>query len=137
MGTTAGIDRNLTEAFGTLFRGGIGGLPAAVHAGYESIYRQHDKKVNHGCDQDKRDAGVNELIDRECHAVNRELKTGKLFASGSQLDQRSEKGLGESADHAGEGRADHDADRHIYYIAAQDKFLETVEHGKLLQKRVG
>jgi len=78
VGAAAGVDGNFAQAFGTFLGGGVGRFFTFVHAGHERVDRSDYEKVDGGGDQEERDAGVDELANRERNAVNSKCEAGKI-----------------------------------------------------------
>jgi hypothetical protein len=130
MGAAPGGDGDFAEAFGTFLRGGVGGLVAPVHAGYQCVHGDDYEEVDGGCNQEKGHAGIDEVADGKWSAVERECDVGKIWLADEGGDEGRKQVLGEGGDYAAEGRADNNADGHVHDVAAKDEFFEAAEHAK-------
>jgi hypothetical protein len=126
MRTAAGVDGYFAQAFGAFLRGGVGRLFAAVHARDQGVDRQDHEKVDRCCNQEERDAGVDELADGKRCPANGELDIRIILFADDQGDQRREESLGQLGDDSAESGADDHAYGHIHNISTQDEFLKPV-----------
>src|SRR5437870_8158076 len=129
MGATAGIDRDLHFAFGTLLGRGIGRGGGFAHARDQGVDGRHYKKVDRRGNQQKRNGRVDEVSDGKQRAVNSEADGGEVGLTNDRSDKWSEQVFCESSDYRSESRADDHADCHIHYVAAKNELLEAAEHG--------
>src|ERR1700734_2436897 len=128
VGTAFRIDRNLTQAFGAFFGCGIGWGRRFLHARDQKIHWSHHEEIYRRRNQHEGNAGIDEVAQGEHAAVNGELNGGKIGLADNRRNQRSEQVFRESRDHRGERGANHDANRHVDYVAAKNELLESAEH---------
>src|SRR5579883_1156868 len=63
-------NRHFAQAFGADFRRGIGRLLAALDAGQQLVYRQHDEEVHRGADEQKGNELIDEIANGEFAAID-------------------------------------------------------------------
>ena len=91
------IDRNVTQALGTLLRGRRGGGLILVHARHQPVNRNDHEEIDSGGNQDKRNDSIDELTDWKRCATDRELQIRVIRLSYQQRNQRG-KNLHRDAD---------------------------------------
>src|ERR1017187_1586616 len=125
MTAAARINRNLAQAFRTLFGGGVGGRGVLAAPCNQGIDRGDHKEVNCRGDQQKADYCSDKVANGEYRASDGERDPRKIGLARQQRNNRVDDVLDEGGNDGAERRADHHAHGQIHYIAAQDELLKS------------
>src|SRR5438094_10502939 len=104
MGATAGVDRDLHFAFGTLLSRRIGRGRSFAHARDQGVDGRHYKKVDRRGNQQKRDGRVDEVSDGKQRDVNSQSDGGEVGLTGDRGDEGRQQVVSGSSDDGGETR---------------------------------
>src|SRR5215510_10807402 len=118
------LGRDLTQAFVTLLRL-RGGFRWRLESRSECGVGQHDEVVHDGCDDDKRDHGVDHVAVLERALVDGKGQIAEVRPSENGSDERGEQVPDERLHHRAEGRADDDANCQVYHVATQQECPES------------
>src|SRR5581483_4177753 len=131
MRTAMGINRNLAQALGALFRRWISRRWRFAHARNQHVHWRDHEEIDGRRDQQERNSSIDEVTNREVRAADGKSQVRKIGLTDNGGNKRSQQVLSKSRDYRGESRAHDHADCHIHNIAAQNELLESTEHKHL------
>src|SRR5690242_14416452 len=90
-------------------------------------HRHDDEEIDDGRHEQEGDDVVDEVAVLKLAVVDREAELGKIRLAADGGDERRQEIFDKALNHAYEGSADDEADRHIDDIASEEKLLEAAE----------